>query len=122
MCGAIPCISSPEIASLAYVWSPVDRRIFRPPQLAITHRQLAAHGTVDSGQLTAVVEPSGRAFILDSGHDPGGYRELQAELRAALSGSVAAGGRREERSRTGERCVCACARVVHRVLLNSSEF
>ena len=74
MCGAIPCISSPAEASLAYVWSPADRRNIRPPELAITYRQLAAHDHVESGQLTAVVEPSGRALFFGSGHAPGGYR------------------------------------------------
>jgi hypothetical protein len=64
MCGDIPCISSPETASLAYVWLPADRRNFRPPELAITYRQLAAHDHVESGQLTAVVETFRTGVVL----------------------------------------------------------
>ena len=55
------------------------------------------------------------ALPLGSEHDPGGYRYLMLELRVALSGDVAAGGRGEERQRA-VRAMCALVDVLAWIL------
>ena len=106
MCGAIPCISSPAEASLAYVWSPADRRNIRPPELAITYRQLAAHDHVESGQLTAVVETFRTGVVLRLW--PRSRRLSIALGRAARGSQRKCGRRRSPRGAEShrERCVC----------------
>jgi hypothetical protein len=115
MCGAIPCISSPAEASLAYVWSPADRRNIRPPELAITYRQLAAHDR----RRERPVDRSGRTFrtgvVLRLW--PRSRRLSLAPGRAARGSQRKCGRRWSPRGAQSlrERCVCVVCHKIWRI-------